>query len=164
MEKFLSGCPVPPPVATYSSGFFRYFIGAGRSSREAAINLWHARGTATELDTATGRFLWSGCCSLSLPGTWWRTAGRAAQSEPDHRNALRQGSKVSAGKTGLRVAAATAVQPGGKILTTNSTDDSDNERPGFLNENRHRFMLMQSMVQKFFPDCTLLEFPVKLGP
>src|SRR5690242_19458604 len=43
------------------------------------------------------------------------------------------------------------------------SDDTDNERSGFLNENRHCFTLMQAMVQKLFPDCTLLEFPVKLG-
>ena len=44
--------------------------------------------------------------------------GRAAQSEPDHRNALRQWLKGFRRKTGLRVAAAAAVQPGGKILIT----------------------------------------------
>jgi hypothetical protein len=51
-QKSLSGCPVSPPVATYSSGrFIQHFIGAGRRLYVQAIDSWRARGkTATELD------------------------------------------------------------------------------------------------------------------
>jgi len=54
--------------------------------------------------------------------------------------------------------------PAEKISYTEGSEDTDNERSGFLNETKHCFTLMRAMVQKFFPDCTLLEFPVKLGP
>ncbi|HZS28184.1 MAG TPA: hypothetical protein VFB76_13215 [Candidatus Angelobacter sp.] len=64
------------PIAPASSGTSS---GLEEALREAAIPNG-ARGTATELDTATERFLWSGCCSLLLPGKWWRTA-KASSTE-----------------------------------------------------------------------------------
>lgn len=90
--------------------------------------------------------------------------GRAAQSEPDHRNALRQGQSFRREKLDCESPPRPQSSPAEKSLPRIGSDDTDNERSGFINENRHRFMLMQAMVQKFFPDCTLPEFPVKLGP
>jgi len=71
--------------------FFGELIGAERNSRGTATNPLAARGIATELDRCqTGVSCGLAAAHLRCRHMWWCRAKRAAQSEPDRRDAPRQ--------------------------------------------------------------------------